>query len=105
MAKISWSDFAVNHLEEIRDDIARYSLQAADRTYSEIVQHVELLRTHPLLGRTVPEFPESPLREIIHDEYRIVYRSNGDLIRIVFIAHGKRDLRKFLKMMIDTQNN
>ncbi|ABQ25607.1 type II toxin-antitoxin system RelE/ParE family toxin [Geotalea uraniireducens] len=50
----------------------------------------------PTSGRNLPEFPDSPYREVIVDPYRIVYRHIPTTAQIYIIAvvHGKRLLRE-----------
>jgi toxin ParE1/3/4 len=55
---------------------------------------VERLLTFPTSGRSLPEFPASPLREVIVDPYRIVYRSSESEVFIIAVIHGKRLLRE-----------
>jgi ABC-type uncharacterized transport system substrate-binding protein len=44
---------------------------------------VEGLETDPLSGRVVPEVGDDTVREVIHGNYRIVYRVRPDLVEIV----------------------
>ena len=53
-------------------------------------ERIEALANHPDLGRVVPEFEQSFLRELIHAPFRIVYRRDPDLIRIVRVWRGER---------------
>lgn len=47
------------------------------------------------MGRKVPEFDLSYLRELIHDSYRIVYKIVGsEQIDVITIQHGSRDLEE-----------
>lgn len=48
----------------------------------------------------VPEFEDQRLRELIFENYRIVYRVDGDSVLIASVIHSARDvatlLRKFM---------
>ena len=46
------------------------------------------LRDHPESGRTIPEFPDVPYREVIVAPYRFFYRVKGDAVWIVAVWHG-----------------
>lgn len=46
----------------------------------------------PELGRVVPEFNDRSIRELIVREYRLIYRVEGDDVRILTLMHGSRDL-------------
>ncbi len=63
------------------------------RLVEEIIPCVERLAEHPDLGRVVPEFGQSSLREIIHPPFRIVYRRDSNAVRIVRIWRGERRLQ------------
>jgi Plasmid stabilization system protein len=59
-----------------------------------VIAAVERLAIFPTSGRPLPEFPTSPLREVIVDPYRIVYRTSGSAILILAVIHGKRLLKE-----------
>ena len=63
-----------------------------DRLVAEIVARIEGLSDHPEMGRVVPEFGQPFLREIIHPPFRIVYRREPRLVRIVRVWRSKRVL-------------
>ena len=67
--------------------------EVGDRVVAEIVERVEALADHPELGRVVPEFEQPFLRELIHSPFRIVYRRDSDVVRIVRVWRGERLLR------------
>lgn len=46
------------------------------------------LTRFPNSGRTLPEFPELPHREVIVSPYRFFYRVKGKTVWIVAIWHG-----------------
>ena len=71
----------------------RGASEVGDRVVAEIVERIEALANHPDLGRVVPEFEQSFLRELIHAPFRIVYRRDPDLVRIVRVMRGERPLR------------
>ena len=94
MATITWSEKSVSDLEEIFDYIAIDSPFYARHQVEKIIASVERLMTFPTSGRSLPEFPVSPFREIIVDPYRIVYRASESEIFIIAVIHGKRLLRE-----------
>ncbi len=84
---------ALADLEDIRAWYAeRGASEAGDRVVAEIVERIEALADHPDLGRVVPEFEQPILRELIQSPFRIVYRRDPDLIRIVRVWRGERRL-------------
>lgn len=40
----------------------------------------------------MPEAKNPAIREVIYQGYRIIYRLHADLIEIVMVVHGSRDL-------------
>jgi toxin ParE1/3/4 len=63
------------------------------RLLNEIISQVEKLVEFPESGRIVPEFGITNLREIIYPPFRIVYRLDGNKIRIVRIWRSEKILR------------
>ncbi len=92
---IRLSASALADLEDIRAWHAdRGASEAGDRVVAEIVERIEALSDHPDLGRIVPEFEQPFLRELIHAPFRIVYRRDPDLVRIVRVWRGERRLAR-----------
>ena len=96
MAKIHWTVGARRDLHEIinyiADDSPAYAINFAER----IILAVDRLETFPKLGRIVPEYQDTNVRELIVGNYRVVYRIQGDHIGIAAIAHASRDLLRNL---------
>jgi toxin ParE1/3/4 len=55
---------------------------------------VERLKIFPEVGRSVPNFNDDKLREIIFGNYRIIYEIKKTSIEILTIWHSKRLLNK-----------
>ncbi len=92
MAVVLWTDLALDDLRSIRRYIAFDKPGAAKKLAGRIRQRVRDLASHPLSGRTVPEFPGSPYREVIVAPYRIVYEVVGAELRVLRVWHGRREL-------------
>jgi toxin ParE1/3/4 len=92
MAELIWGDVAVSDLEGIYDYIARDSHHYAKHQAERIYHSTERLRQFPESGRRVPEFPHLPHREVIVDNYRVVYRYAADIatVLILTVVHGRR---------------
>ena len=93
MTRIIWSPQAIEDVEAIRAYVARDSPRYGDLLAERLVSAVEHLETDPLSGRVVPEVGDDTVREIIHGNYRIVYRVRPDLLEIVTVFHGARLFR------------
>jgi toxin ParE1/3/4 len=97
MAQIVWSQRSLNHLEEIAEFIALDSPDFAAAFVTRIIDAIDRAALFPRLGRQVPEFEDDMLREIIFQNYRIVYRIDGDRLGVVAVRHAAMDLRAELE--------
>jgi addiction module RelE/StbE family toxin len=90
--KIIISPSAEADLADIVRYVAQHNSDAAARLGYELIMRAENLADFPEIGRTVPEFHQQNLREIIYRSYRIIYRlrNNEQRIDIVRFWHGAR---------------
>lgn len=92
--RISFAEVALRDLEELR---AWYVDQGVPdvgvRLVAEIFHRIEILIDYPDMGRVVPEFGQAFLRELIQPPFRIVYRRNGNLVRVIRVWRSERLLR------------
>jgi len=91
---ISFAESALRDLEEVQ---AWYTEQGVPDVgasqVAKVFQRIETLADHPDMGRVVPEFDQSFLRELIHPPFRIVYRRDPQRVRIVRVWRSERLLR------------
>lgn len=84
--KVVWSDEAVYALIAL-------DMELADRYSAEIVEtmisRIERLEDHAQLGRAVPEYSHSQLRELVDSWNRVLYRLRPDAIEIVTIVPAR----------------
>ena len=92
--KIEWSEPAVSDLTGIYDYIARDSEQYANRFVQKIFDSVEQLQQFPELGRRVRESDDELIRELIYQNYRIIYRIEPDRVLVLTVLHGGRNLEQ-----------
>ena len=90
MVRLIWSPDAVDDLEAICDYIAKDSEHYARVFAQGTINAIERLKIFPESGRIVPEYNQKGIREIIFQNYRIVYRIKPSAIEIVTIMHGAR---------------
>ena len=90
--KLEWTEPALFDIESIRDYIKRDSEYYASQFVERILEVTENLVKFPELGRHVPESEDSNIREILLQNYRIIYRANPEHILILAVIHGARDL-------------
>lgn len=90
MARLIWTSQAVDDLEAICEYIARDSHHYARMFAQRVMERVATLELFPHAGRTVPEMYRENIREIVHGNYRIIYRHSGGSIQILTVHHGSR---------------
>lgn len=93
-ATIRFAESALGDLEGIRAWYADQGVaNVGARIVGDIVGRIEHLAEHPDMGRVVPEFGQSSLRELVHPPFRIVYRRDSGVVRVVRVWRGERRLR------------
>jgi toxin ParE1/3/4 len=91
--KLIWSPLALKRVSEIAEYIARSRPQAAEDWVVAIFASVRRLNRFPLSGRSVPESQRTDLREVIHGNYRVIYRVEPDHLVVLTVRHTRQDLR------------
>ena len=89
-----WSTPAIDDLTGVRDYIAQGSQYYAAEFIQRFLQTVQKLDQFPELGRIIPEIEDPTARELIFQNYRILYRLKQDRIDIAAVIHGRRDIRQ-----------
>jgi toxin ParE1/3/4 len=86
---------AIESLRNLHGYIAKDSEIYASNFVQRIVLAVEKLTNFPRLGRVVPEADEETIRELLYQNYRIIYRIKGERVEILTVVQGSRDLSSF----------
>jgi toxin ParE1/3/4 len=94
---VFWSAPAVDDLTGIRDYIAQGSEYYAAEFIQRILQTIQKLEEFPELGRIIPEIQDSDARELVFQNYRILYRLKPDRVDIAAVIHGRRDVRRKIR--------
>jgi plasmid stabilization system protein ParE len=89
--KLFWSEPALADIESIRDYIRRDSEFYAGRFVSRIIETVESLVELPARGRLVPEADDPDTRELLFQNYRVMYRLESTRVIILAVVHAARD--------------
>lgn len=97
MAQIRWTIGAHSDLREIVEFIARDSVGYATATGDKIFAAIERLAQFPRSGRTVPEYADPRVREVLVGPYRIIYKVDSVRVGIIAIVHGSRDVPRRLR--------
>jgi len=92
--KLLFAQSAFNDLADIQAYYLEQGVPAVgEKLVTEILAHVEVLTDHPEIGRIVPEFTESKIRELIHPPFRIVYWLDNQTINVIRVWRSERLLQ------------
>ena len=90
MARVIWAPRAFADLEALLDYIGRDAPASARRFGEKILARIESLADFPDSGSFVPEDESQTYREVFQGNYRIIFRSEQNLVVVVAIHHGAR---------------
>lgn len=96
MAKIIWTEPALDQLDEIAEYIALDKPAAASEFVVRVFKKVDRLEQFPNSGKEPPELPDSVYREIICTPCRIFYRRDGKDVVILHVMRDEMQLRKYM---------
>ncbi|HLK22302.1 MAG TPA: type II toxin-antitoxin system RelE/ParE family toxin [Bryobacteraceae bacterium] len=87
--KVVWSRRALRHLTAIRQHIEKDSEQSAALVATRILSAIELLQTHPEIGRAGRVVGT---RELVVPEtsYVIPYRVREGQVELIAVFHGRQ---------------
>ena len=89
--RISLSESAVRDLQEVRQWYDSQSApEVGERLVREILACLDQLAEFPESGRVVPEFDQPWLRELVRPPFRVVYRLDGERVRVVRVWRSER---------------
>lgn len=92
--RIEWAEPAELDLGDIYAYIARDVPIYAEQLIDRIINVTFLLQEQPFMGRIVPEAERDDVRELIFQNYRIIYLVKPGYLYIVAVVHGSRDLER-----------
>lgn len=90
--KVVWSPLSLDRIGEIADYIAQDNSSAAVEWVESVFTKAARLARFPESGRVVPELKRADIREIIHRNYRVIYRVRKGRVAILTIRHGRQRL-------------
>ena len=90
--KIQFTTRSKSDIAEIVEYISQENPQAAGNLANSLFESINQLIDFPEIGRVVPEYSEETIREIIFDQYRIVYKisKSSQEIYIITVHHSRR---------------
>lgn len=95
MVRIIWTELATAELKEIYEFISHDSKLYAKRQVIKIRDKTKILKSSKYIGKVVEEIGIPVIREIVHGNYRIIYKIiSENEIAILTIHHSARDLEK-----------
>lgn len=85
--QIKWQNRAITDLEQLQEYIAQDNPIAAEQVAKMIIQAVDLLKSHPAIGRPgrVPNTRELVIKDT---PYLLPYRLRKGVIEILRVLHG-----------------
>jgi plasmid stabilization system protein ParE len=95
VGKVRWTEKASSNLQAIHNYIAKDSKTYAIRFVKSLIKATTKLEMMPRCGRIVPELERYKFREVIYQNYRIVYRiiENTEDIEVLAVVHGAREIK------------
>lgn len=93
MLKVEWTDQALDKIEQISDYISLDSPVAAKNWIRTILGKEQLLIDNPRIGRIVPEYRVELIREIFEGNYRVIYKIEEKLIKIITVKNFRESRR------------
>jgi toxin ParE1/3/4 len=91
MSNYSFSDIAIQDLDEICEYVARHNPKAASKLFDDIRQKCKLLADFPNMGKSYGRLTAN-LRGFVVDDYIIFYYPQEGGITVVHVVNGYRDL-------------
>ncbi|MBR9906925.1 MAG: type II toxin-antitoxin system RelE/ParE family toxin [Gammaproteobacteria bacterium] len=96
MAEIIWTLNAKNDLVGLADYIALNNPKAAAKLVNSVIKRISTLTLFPESGRSAPELPSLPIRELIVPPCRIFYKVADQRVYILHIMREEQQLRLFM---------
>jgi toxin ParE1/3/4 len=89
---VKWTLPAKDDLKAIYEYIALDSKFYAKKIVREIISLSLTIPEMPERGRIVPETNEKQIRELFIYSYRLLYQISPDIISILAVVHGNRNI-------------
>jgi plasmid stabilization system protein ParE len=105
---IKWAAPAREDLNEIIDYISLTNIRYAVKVLDKIEVAVKKLDMFPKRGRVVPELENygyTLYREIIVDYWRIMYKIENDIVYIMIVIDGRRNIEEIILKRIVIREN
>jgi toxin ParE1/3/4 len=97
--RVVWARSAVAELESVVEYIAVDSPVTAEKLLRRLRERAVRLEVSPRRGRIVPELAGLGIRtfhELVVRPYRLMYRIDNDLVTVLAVFDGRRDIEDVL---------
>ena len=91
--KIIWSPLAIEQVQDIASYIALDKPIVAVQWAEKIFNSVDLLSEQPNSGRVVPEISRKEIRELVLENYRLIYKVKTNKILILAVKSYRQRLK------------
>jgi len=96
VARIVWTEPALEELDAIADYVALDKPEAAMALVARVFDTVARLQRYPSSGKRPSELPRTSYRELIIGPCRLFYRAEAGTVYILHIMRAERLLRRYL---------
>jgi len=96
MARIIWTEPAVQDLDAIADYVALDKPEAARKLVRQVVAGVGRLRRFPQMGSVPSELGGLPYRQLVIPPCRVFYRADKKVVYIIHVLRGEQLIRREL---------
>ena len=93
MARIIWTEPALQDLDQIADYISLDKPTAASQFVQRVFERLEQLANPPLSGSVPAELQGTHYRQLVIPPVRIFYRVQDEVVYIVYVMRGERLFR------------
>lgn len=90
MAKVVWTQLALQSFEEALDGLSRFSTGSVQTFGAAVFATLGRIESFPQVGRIVPEYKDPNVREMIVRSHRLVYRIRDESVEVLLVRHGSR---------------
>lgn len=90
--KVQWAPLAIERVAEIAAYIAEDNPCAAEIWIRDTFARVAQLGQFPQSGRQIPETPRKDIRELVWENYRIIYRIDSRQVSVLTVRHTRQIL-------------
>ena len=97
--KVLWTEYAKKDLEDIIDYISFNSVNKALTQLKKIKESAQKLSLFPEKGRIVSELYQQNItkyREIIMSPWRLMYKVEGDIVYVMAVIDGIRNIEDII---------